>query len=277
MIAGSFAGLAEHVATFPLDTAKTMSQTIQAGEERPKVAVLRTLREFGFMRFFRGVQSAFVGCVPAHAAYFSIYEHIKQWGQSRGWDWCATAGGVLGTMAHDGIMTPMDVCKQRLQLGYYTGLSDCIRSILRTEGVGALYKSFPTTIVMNIPYAAVMVSTNEFSRKRLSSICSTDTTLFLTSGMIAGAVAAVVTTPLDVAKTRLQTQGRGLGLQWQAGQQATGATVKYTGLLHTLRLISQQEGLKALNRGMVARVMVHAPSVAISWSSYEWMKRLLSK
>lgn len=49
-------------------------------------------------------------------------------------------------------MTPMDVIKQRLQLGYYNGVSDCFKSVIRQEGARALYISFPTTFLMNLPY-----------------------------------------------------------------------------------------------------------------------------
>ena len=39
----------------------------------------------------------------------------------------AGASGMIATVAHDAIMTPMDVMKQRLQLGYYKGMGDCFR------------------------------------------------------------------------------------------------------------------------------------------------------
>lgn len=37
-------------------------------------------------------------------------------------------------MFHDAIMTPMDVVKQRLQLGHHKGMLDCVLTIRRTEG-----------------------------------------------------------------------------------------------------------------------------------------------
>lgn len=64
----------------------------------------------------------------------------------------AGAAGVVATVCHDLIMTPMDVVKQRLQLGYYNGVSDCFKSVIRQEGARALYISFPTTFLMNLPY-----------------------------------------------------------------------------------------------------------------------------
>lgn len=47
----------------------------------------------------------------------------------------AAIAGAAATVFHDAIMTPMDVVKQRLQLGYHRGMWDCARTIQRTEGM----------------------------------------------------------------------------------------------------------------------------------------------
>jgi len=42
------------------------------------VHALKTLvRAEGLFRLWRGVPTMFVGCVPAHAAYFSIFEEVS--------------------------------------------------------------------------------------------------------------------------------------------------------------------------------------------------------
>ena len=66
--------------------------------------------------------------------------------------------GSLSATAHDAVITPLDVCKQRLQLGMYRGFGDCVRSIAKNEGLAAFYVSFPTTLMMNIPYGACMAT-----------------------------------------------------------------------------------------------------------------------
>ena len=37
----------------------------------------------------------------------------------------------------------------------------CLKKLVRAEGVRSLYYSFPTTLFMNLPYGGVMVATNE--------------------------------------------------------------------------------------------------------------------
>ena len=59
-------------------------------------------------------------------------------------------------MSHDLFMTPFDMVKQRMQLGYYRNVYHCFQSVVRSEGIRALYISFPTTLLMNIPYGIIM-------------------------------------------------------------------------------------------------------------------------
>jgi hypothetical protein len=98
--------------------------------------------------------------------------------------------------------------KQRLQLGYYNGLYHCLKTISTEEGVFSLWRSYPTTLLMNVPYAAVVVSANESFKKFLTPVFGPlNLTTYIISGALAGSLAAAATCPLDVLKTRLQTQG----------------------------------------------------------------------
>jgi solute carrier family 25 (mitochondrial iron transporter), member 28/37 len=230
MVAGSFAGIAEHTVMFPVDTIKTFvqcqecalttgclkqqSQSSSQAALSSLEAATRLVRREGFLRLWRGVSTMLSACVPAHAAYFSALEAGKERFGVNGREHNvvgAAAAGALATVFHDSIMTPMDVIKQRLQLGYYQGLVHCAASIARTEGVRAFYLSLPVTLFMNIPYGGVMVAANESIKRVLCP--SGDYTLgtYLLAGSGAGAIAAAATTPLDLIKTRLQTQAAGLG------------------------------------------------------------------
>ena len=203
--AGSFAGLCEHCFVYPIDTVKTHLQTEGASKE----SFVASVKKGGVRRLWRGVSTMFTGCVPAHALYFTIYEKGKQFTGLHHDEHQPLKAGAIGataTIAHDLIMNPMDVIKQRLQLGFHSGMFDCARSIVRAEGFGALYVSLPTTLVMNMPYAAIMVGTNESMKTLLNPENKADVTSFLISGAVAGAVAASATNPFDVVKTRLQTQ-----------------------------------------------------------------------
>ncbi|CAN0150825.1 unnamed protein product [Discosporangium mesarthrocarpum] len=210
MVAGSLAGITEHTFMFPVDTLKTYVQCMhECPEHVASQRVLEMVRGQGMLRLWRGVGTMFVGCVPAHALYFSVLEYCKEkLGVNKPGHHPAGAAisGAAATVFHDLIMTPMDVVKQRLQLGYHRGIFDCIRTIAQTEGSQAFYRSFPTTLFMNIPYGCIMVAANESIKQALRPKGSFDTSTYIIAGSGAGAIAAFSTTPLDVVKTRLQTQ-----------------------------------------------------------------------
>jgi len=58
-----------------------------------------------------------MGCIPAHAAYFLFYEHLKIFFQldHSEFNFAKTACiGASTTFLHDFFITPADVVKQRL-------------------------------------------------------------------------------------------------------------------------------------------------------------------
>ena len=79
------------------------------------------------------------------------------------------------------------------------------------EGFGAFYASYRTTILMNAPFTAVHFTTYEAVKRGLMEVSpesASDERLIVhaTAGAAAGALAAALTTPLDVVKTQLQCQ-----------------------------------------------------------------------
>lgn len=108
----------------------------------------------------------------------------------------------------------MDVVKQRLQLknSPHKGIGDCVRNVQFGEGFGAFYVSCRTTLWMNAPFTAVHFAAYEAAKKRLmelspDSVADEETLLVhATAGAAAGGLAAAVTSPLDVGKTRLLCQ-----------------------------------------------------------------------
>jgi len=273
MIAGSTAGLMEHFALYPVDTFKTHLQ-VRASAASSSTALCRELlAERGFIGLWRGCSTMFMGCIPAHAAYFSIFEKVKT---LTGADLPghhplgAAAAGSAASVAHDGILTPMDVCKQRMQLGLHQSVMGCIRDVSAKEGAGAFFRSLPTTLAMNVPYAAALVTANETFKTMLTADDAPPSIgVFLASGAGAGAAAALITNPMDVVKTRLQTPQ-----QLLSGELAIG---KQFGFKRTVGMIMKREGKGAFLRGVGPRVALHTPAAAISWTTYEFVKGLISQ
>lgn len=47
----------------------------------------------------------------------------------------------------------------------YRGVMDAARQMLRREGIGAFFRSYRTTLVMNVPYTAMHFSVYETAKK----------------------------------------------------------------------------------------------------------------
>ena len=86
------------------------------------------------------------------------------------------------------------------------------------------------------------------------------------SGLVAGSLSGFVTCPLDVIKTRIQTQTGGVD----------NALRRYTGFWQTLKLMVKEEGIRSLFMGVSTRMLQQAPSAALSWTVYETVKRMLT-
>lgn len=222
MIAGSIAGMVEHMSMFPVDTVKTQMQALGSCPLKSaslNQAIRSILKTEGPAGFYRGIAAMGLGAGPAHAVYFSVYEACKKSFSAGNPNnpVVHSASGVFATVASDAVFTPMDMVKQRLQLrnSPYKGVFDCVKKVFREEGIRAFFASYKTTVVMNAPYTAVHFSTYEATKRGLTEVSPESVNderlvVHATAGAAAGALAALVTTPLDVAKTQLQCQVLGL-------------------------------------------------------------------
>ncbi len=169
------------------------------------------------MKLYRGASAIVAGAIPSHAIYFATYELVKaklNRGSSRNPDqgvnvYTTGVAGACATVMHDLVVTPLDVIKQRLQMynSRYSGFVHAARSIIHQEGPKAFFASYPTTVAMNVPFMAVHFITYECAKEALTdSQRNYGVKEEFLAGGIAGALGGLVSTPLDVLKTRLQTQ-----------------------------------------------------------------------
>ena len=130
MAAGSAAGIAEHIAMFPVDTIKTRMQALAAPGSGVSGTVSRAMssiiRKEGFLGLYSGVGAVAVGAGPSHGIYFVVYEYMKSFlgatdDEHRPLE--TSAAAAAATVVADAFMTPLDVVKQRLQLGCYISSS----------------------------------------------------------------------------------------------------------------------------------------------------------
>jgi len=222
VIAGACAGVSEHVGMFPLDTVKTHIQSGNVNTSSMRQTAKLIINQRGTLGLFRGMPAVAAGAAPAHGAYFASYEVFKDLfgGNKEGHHPIETGvAGMLATCIADGIMTPMDAVKQKMQLGArnYVNTLDCIRTVMKVDGIRGFYAGYTTTLVMNLPYNFLYFPAYETFKKLMhkSSFFPDDDSpaVHLLGGFGAGGFSGAVTNPLDVARTRLQTQMDGTDVQ----------------------------------------------------------------
>lgn len=154
----------------------------------------------------------------------------------------------------------------------YRGVLHCVRTVFHEEGIRAFYRSYTTQLSMNIPFQCLHFTVYEFARETLNPSRGYDPKTHVVAGATAGAVAAAVTTPLDVAKTLLNTQEKSaVGILIRP----EGHAVYVSGMLTAFRSIYKLRGFSGYFQGLQARVLYQMPSCAICWSVYEFFKHFL--
>jgi solute carrier family 25 protein 44 len=214
---------------YPLTVLKTRNMAL--ADEGMLSAVRKLARTEGVRGLYRGYSTVIVGTLPIRGVYLSVLELTKA--HVRGWEAPASlpealqrgaadfVAGAVASCVTQRLVVPVDVVSQRLMVQgtqpggvvYRNGLQ-AARGILATEGVRGLYRGAGASLAIFVPssglwwgaygaYQRVLWSLLESSRGPPSAA---DVVPVQTAAAVcAGATSGLLTTPLDVVKTRLQT------------------------------------------------------------------------
>lgn len=251
MLAGAIArGIAQTV-LHPIDVVRTRLQARDiAASWKPGV-------------FAKGVIPQISLAIPAGAVQFWAFEAAKEkltamfpdekLSQAR-----LLAAGAFGALAAASFRVPQEVLKQRIQADIYPNMLVALKETIGKQGVGSLYKGWLATISRDVPWNALSFMFHGQGKRIFKSVKGrmpeNDENLAVAG--IAGALAAIIMTPVDVVKTRIMTQ-------------RVGAAVQYSGLVGTLKKIVAEEGAGTLMKGVLPRIMFLAPLAGITFSVYE--------
>jgi len=227
MLAGGTGGCAGDMLMHSLDTVKTRQQgdpTFPPKYTSMTSSYATIYRQEGFCRgLYSGVTPAFWGSFPGTVIFFGVYEFTKRLMLDSGINpsLAYLSGGFFADLAASVVYVPSEVLKTRLQLqgrynnphfnsGYnYRGTTDALRTIVRQEGFSALFHGYKATIFRDLPFSALQFAFYEQEQTMAKEwVGKRDIGLGLeiATAATAGGMAGVITCPLDVVKTRIQTQ-----------------------------------------------------------------------
>eukprot|EP00004_Rigifila_ramosa_P014571 TRINITY_DN3325_c0_g1_i4.p2 TRINITY_DN3325_c0_g1~~TRINITY_DN3325_c0_g1_i4.p2 ORF type:complete len:193 (-),score=36.10 TRINITY_DN3325_c0_g1_i4:8-586(-) len=183
---------------------------------------------------------------------------------------------MAGDVSSSLVRVPFEVVKQRMQVGVAASTADAVKMIWRNEGLRGYWTGLTSTILREMPFDAIEFLLYERGKSYLlarqpkpsdGSPSQLPPIQGAAIGSLAGGVAAAVTTPLDVIKTRIMTQQRGV----------QHSAPLYTGVGDAFRRIWREEGPAALYRGIAPRVAWISLGGAIFFGVYEQATSLINE
>lgn len=163
------------------------------------------------------------------------------------------------------VRVPTEVVKSRQQTSAYgkSSSSAALRQVIADEGVRGLYRGYGSTIFREIPFTCIQFPLYEALKQKMAGYKSEPTWLqAAVSGSMAGAVAAALTTPLDVIKTRIMlSKAHGDG----------GAPRIFA----TLQSVLQQRGVRGLFAGIVPRTLWISLGGAVFLGTFDGVAKTL--
>ncbi|KAL9028100.1 MAG: hypothetical protein Q9196_003483 [Gyalolechia fulgens] len=227
MLAGGAGGTSGDILMHSIDTVKTRQQGdphVPSKYTSLSSSYLKIFRQEGIRRgLYSGVTPAFLGSFPGTLIFFGCYEYSKRHLIDGGVhsSLAYLASGFIADLAASVVYVPSEVLKTRLQLqgrynnpffnsGYnYRSTLHATRTIIKDEGFAALFNGYKATLFRDLPFSALQFAFYEQEQKwAKESVGGKDIGLGLEilTATTAGGLAGVLTCPLDVVKTRIQTQ-----------------------------------------------------------------------
>lgn len=255
LVAGAIAGTTVDVVLFPLDTLKTRLQSQQG-----------FLKAGGFKKIYSGIASAALGSAPTSALFFCTYEGVKQVigpvMPSLMTPLVHSVAAACGEVAACSVRVPVEVVKQRTQANHGTSSWRTFKNVLTVEGIRGFYRGYFTTVAREIPFSFIQFPLWEFLKNMFANPDSLLTWQAALCGAISGGIAGGLTTPLDVAKTRIILAER-------TSQLASGS------MRAALKTVWHEKGLPGLFSGVTPRVVSLSVGGFIFLGAYEQAKQLL--
>jgi len=241
--AGAIGELAKDILLHPIDTLKSRKQAGVEGDEEDNVGEGKgsegswddskkssengdSQLQSSFTSLLQQVRDLYAGfpavatsSLPQGGIFFLAkkggIEVIKRFSPSFASSLVGQAIPVgFGSVSYWGVRTPAEILKVKVQLGQSLTVKDAfvdLRAQIRDDGIGSLWKFYPALLSLDIPYAIINFALyGIFNDLIAANGIETSVYTRLLSGVACGMIAAAVTCPIDVAKTRIISRGKSL-------------------------------------------------------------------
>lgn len=246
----------------PVDSIKTRVQASTMSFPE----IIAKLPEIGTRGLYRGSIPAILGQFSSHGLRTGIFEasklvlvnvapNLHELQVQSIASFCST---FLGTA----VRIPCEVLKQRLQAGLFNNVGEALVGTWQQDGLKGFFRGTGATLCREVPFYVAGMGLYAESKKGVQKLLGRELEAWETIavGALSGGLAAVVTTPFDVMKTRMMTaQGRSVSMTLVAVS------------------ILRHEGPLGLFKGAVPRFFWIAPLGAMNFAGYELARKAMNK
>jgi len=264
----------------PLDTVKTIQQQHKGREALTLMKAGRSVVDrSGIGGLYAGLGVTVLGSMPSVGLYFGVYAYSKKRigalfeercdGELSGVakTFTIAASAAIGNTVASCSRVPYEVVKQKLQTGQYPSTLKALTGLYQTSGFRAFFPlgGISSQMARDIPYA--IFSLLCYERLREQWIKPTEAKRGgkpsqwrnMVTGGFSGGLSSFLTNPMDVIKTRLQTN----------------AGAYPGGIIECCAKTWESEGHMAFMKGVVPRLMHKVPANALFFVFYEVFRRVL--
>jgi solute carrier family 25 protein 39/40 len=271
MVSATCGAMLTSIVTTPLEVVKTRMQVLpsQAGLGLGRLPVLSAMatalslvRTEGFLTLWSGLSLSLVMQVPSTVLYFQLYDNLRLGMEAQG-SALATllapmASGIVSRAAVVTVLSPLELVRTRaMAKDGEQGMLRALRAEVARGGVGTMWRGWAPTLARDVPFSGIYWFGYERVKAALAPRLQDPWMTSFAAGLSSGVVAALITTPQDLAKTRRQLIPGGASI-WA-----------------TLVGVYREGGVRAVFAGATMRCARVGPSCAIMISSYEVGTRYL--
>lgn len=262
----------------PFDTIKVR---LQAGHTQYRGAadcLKRTVRHEGVRALFKGLLSPLVANSAMNAVTFSTWQeaqrllHFEE-GSEAPLSKVFVAGGIAGVV-QCAIATPVELVRTKLQVQHessrlYAGNVDCIRQVVRSEGLPGIYRGNMSMMLREGPAFACYFSVYEGTKRLLCPELRPGEHepmwVEAAGGAVTGAITWAAVMPMDVVSTRIQS------LREDQVKDSSKRSIA-----RVAQQIWKEGGIRAFYQGLFAAVSRGIVLNAFVFPVYETTVRLLT-
>ena len=282
---------------YPLSVIKTRMMALDdahRGVQGVYFTARDVVRESGMRGLYKGFGTVIGGLIPGRMVYLGVLEGTKkvvstalqeydtEGGQLSEAFVASTSSFVAGGMASLSgqlVAVPVDVISQRQMITGNVRISgiEMARRIIRQDGIRGLYRGMGASIMTFVPASAVWWSAygawqsevwtfldyyRGVEHHRGPTLRSERDILSVqvVSGVLTGWTTALITNPLDVIKTRIQTRD--------------SAAEERLGWIGTGKQVFKNDGIQGFYRGVVPRMASASIWGTAMVTTYEFLKRM---